>query len=225
MPKSLAYINVKGEKRAIRWSNCLRIYRRELIAENIRYNPAIRRCEDLVLTYEATLNAKVLVYLGDQYLYHNRVVPNSKSRRYTIDAWTAFKSLILHLYEDTEQLNTPAMMTQMHLRAFFSVVECLENELKFYSKDRNNAIKQIRRIMEDEINEMYYNQIPIEKMNKQYQTYYRLIHQKKVFALVVYETQRKYMKRIEQQIIKPIIYLISEGKYTKNLYKKVRKYI
>lgn len=225
LPKSLAYISNKGEKRAIRWSNCLRLYRKELLMGNIRYNQEVRRCEDLVLNYEATLKANSLVYLGEQYLYHNRIVPNSKSRRYTVDAWQSFKNLISHLYEDTEQYGTEKMMEQMHLRAFFSVTDCLENELKFYRQNKKNAMKQIRYIMEDEINEKYCGMIPIQKMNKKYQTYYKLIQQKRPRALIFYEVKRQWTEKIEKRFVNPIIHIISEGKLTKGLYKKIRQYI
>lgn len=222
LTKTLAYINEKGERRAIRWSNCLRLYKRDLISTSLSYNPEIRRCEDLVLTYEAILKANSFVYLGDQYLYHNRVVQNSKSRRYTPDAWRAFKSLIEHLYGITEKLESPEMMEQMHLRAFFSVIDCLENELKFYKQNRKNAVAQIRRIMSDEINGRYFSNIPIEKMNRKYQVYYWLIHARRPLSMVLYEQNRRFTDKIVKKLIKPIIHLVSESKYTKGLYKLIR---
>lgn len=222
LPKSLAYITENGEKRAIRWSNCLRLYKRELIQSGISYNPEVRRCEDLVLTYEATLKANAMVYLGDQYLYHNRVVLNSKSRRYTPDAWRAFKSLILHLYELTEPLDSEIMLNQMHLRAFFSVVDCLENELKFYKQDKKRAIKQISLIMDDEINSCYYGNIPIEKMAKRYRAYYELIHRKKPRTIILYEVRRKFTEKADKKIIKPLLHWLTEGEFTGKLYKKIR---
>lgn len=222
LPKSLAYVSKNGERRAIRWSNCLRLYRSELIQSGISYNPEVRRCEDLVLTYEATIKANVLVYLGDQYLYHNRVVLNSKSRRYTQDAWKAFKSLIVHLYGITEKLDSEIMLHQMHLRAFFSVIDCLENELKFYKQNKKRAINQISLIMEDEINEHYYGQIPIKKMDKRYRVYYKLIHQKKPRTIILYEIQRKWAEKLDNQIIKPMLHWLTEGKITGKLYKKIR---
>ena len=222
LTKTLAYISETGERRAIRWSNCLRIYKKELISETISYNPEIRRCEDLVLTYEATIKANSFVYLGDQYLYHNRVVQNSKSRRYIPDAWRAFRSLIEHLYDITEKLDSAVMIDQMHLRAFFSTIDCLENELKYYKQNKKNAVEQIRRIMSDEINDRYYDHISIKKMSKRYQVYYRLIHAQRVRALLLYERDRRLTENIMRTIIKPIINFITESKYLGSVYKKLR---
>lgn len=223
LPKTLAYVADNGEKRAIRWSNCLRLYRSELIKSGISYNPEVRRCEDLVLTYEATLKANVMVYLGDRYLYHNRVVLNSKSRRYTPDAWKAFKSLILHLYGITEALESDAMLRQMHLRAFFSIVDCLENELKFYKQNKKRALQQIALIMNDEINERYYGNIPIEKMLKRYRVYYRLIHSKRPKAIILYEADRRFAEKVKIKLIRPILHWLTESRIVGKLYKKIRK--
>ncbi len=221
--KSLAYVTDNGERRAIRWSNCLRLYRAELLKSGISYNPEVRRCEDLVLNYEATLKANVMVYLGEHYLYHNRVVLNSKSRRYTPDAWKSFKSLILHLYGITETLESEAMLSQMHLRAFFSVVDCLENEFKFYKQDKKRAIQQISLIMNDSVNERYYGNIPIEKMVKRYRVYYKLIHKKRPRAIILFEADRRFVEKVEKKLIKPLLHWVTEGRITGKLYKKIRK--
>lgn len=222
LPRSLAYINEKGDKRAIRWCNWLRIFKRELLT-GISHNPEIRRCEDLILTYEATIKAQTYVYLGNKYLYHNRIVFNSKSRRYTPNAWQAFRALILHLYKDTEKLNNPTMMDQMHLRAFFSVTDCLDNELKFYKNNKQEALRQIKIVMNDEICDRYYEKIPIERMSEWYQKVYQLIHKKDPMKLVRYNSYYIRKKTIEKNIIKPIVGFVSENKVTGRLYKKLRK--
>lgn len=222
LTKTLAYISDKGERRAIRWCNWLRIFKRDLMLGSLSYNPEIRRCEDLVMTYEATLKANSFVYLGDQYLYHNRVVQNSKSRRYTPDAWRAFKSLIEHLYGITEKLESPVMLEQMHLRAFFSTIDCLENEIKFYKQNKKDAIEQINRIMSDEIIDRYISCIPIEKMSKRYLVYHRLIRKKKPLALIWYERDRVFTEKVIKKKIRQFINFVSESKYTKNLYKLLR---
>lgn len=222
LPKSLAYITEKGEKRAIRWSNCLRLFRRTLLLD-IRFNPEIRRCEDLILTYEATIKAQTFVYLGDEYLYHNRIVQNSKSRRYTPNAWEAFRALILHLYEDTEKINNSIMMSQMHLRAFFSVTDCLDNELKFYKTNKKEALKQIQAVMSDNICERYYGNIPVEQMNEWYQKVYQLIHQKNASELIRFYYYYRRKKAVDNKVIKPFVGFVSENKVTGSLYKKIRK--
>ena len=53
LPLSLAYIGKNGTKRAISWSNCRRIYRRQLLNDfNFTFDKRFRRSQDLQLTYD-----------------------------------------------------------------------------------------------------------------------------------------------------------------------------
>ena len=131
LSKTLAYVGSNGEKRAIRWSNCLRIYKLSALkSAGISFGRGFRRSQDLQLTYEATLVAQNYYYLGDDYLYHNRVVGDSLSRGYTKNMWNLYVPLIERLYKDTEEFTELDLMNQMHLSAFFFVTDCIENEFK-----------------------------------------------------------------------------------------------
>ena len=111
----------------------------------------------------------------------------------------------------------------MHLRAFFSTVDCLENEWKFYKQNKKRALQQIALIMNDEINERYYKKIPIEKMAKKYRVYYKLIHQKRPKALILYEADRKFSEKLKKKFVNPILNWLTESRFIGKLYKKIRK--
>lgn len=124
LPRSLAYIGKKGEKRAIGWSNCRRIYRKKLLEENnIAFDRRFRRSQDLQLTFESILCAKSFYHMGDDYFYHAQPVADSLARGYTKNMWNLYIPLIERLYKDTENFKELDLMDQMHLRAFFFVTD------------------------------------------------------------------------------------------------------
>lgn len=224
LPKTLAYISKQGGKRAIRWSNCLRIYRMEHLKENkVCFDRRLRRSQDLQFTYDATLCAKNYYYLGEEYLYHNRVVEDSLSRGYTKNMWMLYKMLIERLYESTEKFEEMDLMDQMHLRAFFFVTDCIENELKpLCPNDMETKIKLIEEIMNDSICERFIGKISIEKFNPLYKEYYKLICKKD--AKGIFNATIKYKRRenFKKKYWKPFVHFVTEGKLTGSLYKAIR---
>ena len=199
LPRTLAYVGKDGGKRAIRWSNCLRIYRTEFLRQNgIAFDRGLRRSQDLQLTYLSMLKAKNFYYLGDDYLYHNRVVKNYLSRGYTKNMWPLYVKLINHLYDYTEEHDAAELqpkkrlMEQMHLRAFFFADACVENELvKGAHLSRKEKLAKLEEIINDPICERYYGHIPAEtlkKLNPQLRGTYRLIHKKNAQGLMVFTT-------------------------------------
>lgn len=224
LPKSLAYISKDGGKRSIRWSNCLRLYKSKTIKENrIVFDRRFRRSQDLPFTYEMTLVSNNFYYLGNSYFYHNRVVGDSLSRGYTKNMWNLYVPLIERLYKDTEEFTELDLMPQMHLRAFFFVTDCIENELKSTcSNDMSTRIRIIKEIMNHPICDRYYGQIPIEKMNPLYQKYYKLINDKN--AKGIFTATRKYKNKLKRKkkLIDPAITFFTENKVTGTVYKKLR---
>lgn len=225
LPKALAYISKDGGKRSIRWSNCLRIYRKQAIEENsIKFDRRFRRSQDLQFTYETTLVAKNYYYLGDDYLLHNRVVSDSLSRGYTKNMWNLYVPLIERLYKDTEEFTELDLMPQMHLRAFFFVTDCIENELKpTCPNDTDTRIRLIQEIMNHPICDRYYGHIPIEKMNPLYQQYYRLIHTKNAKGIL--SATKKYQNKLKRKkkYIDPAKNFLSENKFIASIYRIINK--
>lgn len=224
LPRTLAYIDKHGQKRATRWCNWLRIYKRSCMLENnVKFDRRFRRSQDLQFTYEMTLCAQNYYYLGDDYLYHNRVVGDSLSRGYTKNMWNLYVPLIERLYKDTEEFKEMDLMPQMHLRAFFFVTDCIENEMKpLCPNDTETKIKLISEIMNHPICDRYYGRIEIEKMNPLYQEYYKLIAQKKAKEILTVTEKFKRKAERKRKYWNPMIHFITESKLTGWAYKAVR---
>lgn len=225
LPRTLAYIDKNGRKRSIRWCNWLRIYKMKHLEDNdICFDRRLRRSQDLQLTYEATLYAQNYYYLGEDYLYHNRVVEDSLSRGYTKNMWPLYTYLINILYRDTEEFKEMDLMSQMHLRAFFFVTDCIENELKpLCPNDMETRIRLIQEIMNDSICERFIGKIPVEKLNSLYQDYYKLIVKKD--AKGIFKVTSKYRRRemIKKKYWKPFVHFVTESKLTGGFYKLIRQ--
>lgn len=224
LPKTLAYVSREGGKRAIRWSNCLRIYKMSCVNENnIKFDRRFRRSQDLQFTYEVTQKAQNFYYLGDDYFYHNRVVGDSLSRGYTKNMWNLYVPLIERLYKDTEEFTELDLMDQMHLRAFFFVTDCIENEMKpLCPNDMQTRIKLISEIMNHPICDRYYGHIPVEKLNPLYRGYYELIAQKKADKIIPFTKKINRKKAFENKVVRPIKHFITEGPVIGSIYKSIR---
>ena len=219
LSKTLAYVGKNGSKRAIRWSNCLRIYKAETLKKNaIKFDRRLRRSQDLQLTYEATLVAQNYYYIGEP-LYHNRVVLDSLSRGYTKNMWPLYTYLIDILYKDTENFKEMDLMDQMHLRAFFFATDCIENEMKpLCPNDKKTKIRLIEEIMNDPICERFYGHIPVDKLNPLYRKYYELIHDKKAARILSFTKSYRRRQDFKKKYINPLIDFLTENP----VYKKIR---
>lgn len=219
LPKTLAFISKDGGKRAIRWSNCMRIYKKDTLNKNnIKFDRRLRRSQDLQLTYESMLVAQNFYYI-DEPFYHNRVVSDSLSRGYTKNMWPLYTYLIEILYKDTENFTEMDLMDQMHLRAFFFATDCIENEMKpLCPNDKKTKIRLIEEIMNDPICERFYGHIPVDKLNPLYRKYYELIHKKKAAKILSFT--KKYNRRqvFRKKYINPLINFLTENP----VYKKIR---
>lgn len=223
--RSLAYIDKNGSKRAIRWSNCLRIYKLQTLKENgITFGRGFRRSQDLQLTYEAMLVAQNFYYLGNEHLYHNRVVEDSLSRGYTKNMWQLYVPLIERLYRDTEAFRESDLMPQMHLRNFFFVTECIDNEFKpLCPNNREKSIELITEIINHTLCERFYDQIPLEKLNPVYKKYYQLICKKKAKKIFDYIPAYKNRLKKQKQIKQKAMDFLTESAVVGRVYKAITK--
>ena len=224
LPKTLAFIGDNGQKRSISPSNCRRIYRKKLLDDNhIRFDRRFRRSQDMMLTYEAMLHAQSFYYLGNEYLYHTRVVGDSLSRGYTRNLLKLYVPLIERLYKDTEQYPELNLMDSMHLRAFFYITDCIENEFKYdFPYDEKKRLELIDEIVNHPLCERYYGNIEIEKMAPLYQKYYELIHKKDAKGIIRYTKAYRNKQRRKAKYYSPIVDFITEGPGIGRIYKKLR---
>lgn len=228
LPRTLAYIDLNGNKRAIRWCNWLRLYKTETLQNNnIRFDRRFRRSQDLQLTYEATLVAQNYYYLGNDYLYHNRVVGDSLSRGYTKNMWPLYVPLIERLYKDTEEFKEIDLMKQMHLRAFFFVTDCIENEFKpLCANSRERKIELINEIISHPICQRFKGHIETDKLNDLFKKYYELIFDGKAEDFIDFteEYRIKQDKLRKKQAVKAkIMHFLTESAVVGKIYKAIRE--
>lgn len=175
LPRSLGAISKKGANDVIRWSNCLRIYRKKLLDDNgIKFDRRFRRSQDLQLTFESMLNADCFVYLGDDYLYHNRTRNNeqSLSRGYTKNYWELIRPLIDTLENDVKNYIHQDLSYNMALCVFFFAVTGIINESKDNGNSRSVKLEKIKQIAEDEVLRRSLPLVEYEKLNLFYRSMY-----------------------------------------------------
>ena len=227
LPRSLAYIGPGGGKRVIGWSNCRHLYKKEMLDSfGFSFDRRFRRSQDLQLTYEAVLHSERFCNLSNEYLYHVRVVENSLARGYTKNMWQLYIPLIERLYKDTSEFKELDLTAQMHLRCFFFVTDCIDNEFKpTCTNDRETKIGIISEIMEHPLAQRFYGKIDVSGMNELYRNYYDLIHEKDAEKLVDYT--EKYLKKQarEKELDKAkrsVMNFLTESAVVGTVYKKLR---
>lgn len=149
-PRLLASFDQDGRENTIRWCNWLRIYKKSLIDSNgIRFDKRFRRSQDLPFTFECTIYAKGYYYMGEEYLYHNRMNYESLSKGYTKNMWGLIKPLIQYLQTVVDKYTDYDFHEQMNKRAALFAFECCENENKPNNtrkyRERISTIKSIMR--------------------------------------------------------------------------------
>ena len=203
LPRSLSGINDKGNNSVIRWSNCLRIYRLELIKKNnIAFDRRFRRSQDLQLTFETTLCANTYVSINDEYLYHNRTLnnANSLSRGYTKNYWSLIRPLIDRLYYDVNIYIKQNLMNEMHLCAFFFAASGVKNEYENKSFPIHKRIKKIDEIVKDEVIQKAIPFIEHEKLSDYYKMIYRGLCSRNAYKIM----WMYFMFNMRKNVLKPI---------------------
>lgn len=224
LPKSLAFIDDKGGKRAISWTNCRRIYRKKMIDDNnIRFGRKFRRSQDLPFTYECMLCAQNFYYFGENSFYHSRPVGTSLSRGYTKNMWQLYIPLIERLYKDTQDFKEIDLNNQMHLRAFFSVTDAIDNEFKPTCKNSfGTKVKIIKEIISHPICDRFKGHIPVDKLNNLLKHEYKYILSKSPVKLLMYRKYYKFKVFVTEKVLKPVVRKIVAGKVTGKIYKTLR---
>lgn len=203
LPLSLGGISKKGANGVIRWSNCLRIYRKKLLDDNnIKFDRRFRRSQDLQLTFEAMLYADCFVYLGDDYLYHNRTQNNAQSlsRGYTKNYWKLIRPLIDVLENDVENYKHQDLSYNMALCVFFFAVTGIVNESKDNGNSRRVKLEKIKQIADDEALRKSLPLVEYEKLNSFYRSMYLALKDAKPANILKKYNENEHMtvkKRIK----------------------------
>ncbi len=218
LPRTLAGLSSKGSNSVIRWSNCLRIYRRSLILENnISFGRTFRRSQDLQLTFETTLVANKYVSICDEYLYHNRSADNSDSlsRGYTENYWKLIRPLIDKLYEDVDGYHKQDLKKQMDLCTFFFGVNAIKNEYEKSTYPFFTKTKKINEVINDSVLQKSLNSIESSKLNSYYSMIFKALKSQKTIGVFYHYCRFNFICKI----YKPLARKLINGKITGVLFK------
>ena len=187
-PNMMPRVMPKGNFRFIRWSNCLRIYKKSIIDEHqIRSCENVSNCEDLGFNTEITLHANSYYYL-DESLYHNRPNPTSQSRNYVRNMWERTKKLILDMRRYIYPYEQYELKPQLDVCTFYFFTMIIRNEMR--EKDYKERSGRIQRMLDDEICKDVMPRISSEGMNREYRGLYD--------AVLTYDARKvvRYMNRL-----------------------------
>lgn len=171
-PILISNLDETSSKSTLRGCVWLRIFKKELLNRNgIKFEEGLIYNEDGLFCIEATLVCQRYVYLGDSYLYHNRYVPTSLTKRYVKDLWFKQRKMIHMLYETTKGCKYDFTL-QINKKAMEIAIYCVENICK---KDSGKSLKEkisaIRDIITSEEISGAVNLIPkdrLKRINKLY---------------------------------------------------------
>lgn len=154
-------------KVTLRGSTCLRIFRRELLEkQKIRFNEGLVYNEDGLFCIQATVAARCYVYIGDDYLYHNRYTQGSLTKRYIPNLWNRQKVMYEILYK-TVKGSTYDFSTQIDKKLLDIAIYCIENECKADTDASAGETKQrIGIIIKDEHLQKAITNIPLKQLKR-----------------------------------------------------------
>ena len=198
-PRLLANFDENKNECTIRWCNWLRIYRRSLIEQyNITFDSRFRRCQDLPFTFECTIHANSYYYLGERYLYHNRMNFESLSKGYTKNMWGLLKPWVEYLKKVVDNYQEYDFSEQMRLRAALTAFECADNETKPNNvRKLRERLAMIRQIMKESKNICNWSQLDVSRMGRMYKLYVLCFRLRMPLALYLL-SKKRYAARTKQ---------------------------
>lgn len=198
-PRLLASFDQNKNESTLRWCNWLRIYKKSLIDENnIRFDKRFRRCQDLPFTFECTIHSKSYYYLGDRYLYHNRMNFESLSKGYTKNMWGLLKPWLEYLAKVVNGYKDYDFTSQMKLRSVLTAFECADNETKPNNvRSLRQRIKEIKAIMRESRAFVDWKNVDTSVMGRIYKLY-TICFRFKMARLFYMLSKKRYRARNQQ---------------------------
>ncbi len=198
-PRLLGSFDSAKQVDVLRWCNWLRLYKKELIDKyDITFDKRFRRCQDLPFTFECTIRANRYYYLGEDYLYHNRMNYESLSKGYTKNMWGLIKPLIAYLWNVVDNYKEYDFNGQMKLRSALFAFDCVDNELKpNNTRSFGEQLSTIRSIMKDKDVIEWLKDLNMPNMNKMTKIYIFCFKYK--LAVILYCVSRyRYRSRFKE---------------------------
>lgn len=215
LPQTLIRVDENGNRRNIRWSNCLRIYRRSTIEENnIKFDRRFRRCQDLPFTLDVMLHSKNFYYL-DEFLYHNRQDAGSLSRGYTKNMWELMKPLIRHIDQSVKDYHEVDFSQFADSTAFFLTLDCILNEFKDDAPGYREKMMHIRSIIDDQLCVEILNRFNGAMLNSAYRKIFYVNMKKQKTGKLIFDYY--YYRSSIKKKVAPLMNLLTENAVYKTL--------
>lgn len=124
----------------------LHLYKKEIIEKNhIRFNTALRRCEDRLFTLTTVLYANKMVFVKD-ILYHYEVFDDSLSNKYDSERWQQeliYLSALQTEYKKCKSAEfSEAADKRIETEYLLRAVTSVNNE--FFSRNKNSFLKKYK---------------------------------------------------------------------------------
>ena len=191
-PDMMPHVMPKGNFRSIRWSNCLRIYKKSIIDQyHIRSCENVSNCEDLGFNTEITLHANSYYYL-DKCLYHNRPNPSSQSRNYVKNMWPRFCKLIADMHRYIDEYNDDQVPKLFNECIFYFSTMTVRNEMR--QKDKSTQIRIIQEMLDEDTFIDMINNVSLSKMNQEYTGLYEALKTRNANKVVKYMNKLNFKK-------------------------------
>lgn len=157
LPYLMPYFDDEGKPHYLRFSNCMKIYKRSFLAESgVFYHNGILIMEDVLFSFDCIDRAKSFYY-SDKELYHITVNPNSLSRTPYNKNKTQSMLLISRYIRDYQYRDSGYDYGNSIYSAILYFLEAgLANEMNAPSFSR--CFKGVRKIITSEICEWYNKQ-------------------------------------------------------------------
>lgn len=145
-PRLICSLKERSGEVTLRGSACIKLFRRALLeAHSIQFHEDLVYNEDGVFCIEATVHANCYVYLGDDYLYHNRVTPGSLTKRYVPNLWNRQSIITDYLTAAVSNIEYD-FSYQIAQKLFEVAIYCVENECK--ADNPNSETEAKRKVKE-----------------------------------------------------------------------------
>ena len=180
-PLLISNVNEKNGKSLLRGSVCLRIFRKSMIERsNTSFPDGLIYNEDVLFCISATMASEKYVYLGNDYLYHNRYVPDSVTKRHIPNLWEK-QRIIFDLLNEIVKKSSFDFDDQINKKLFDVSIYCIENACR--SKDAAEIKKEILTVCSDKQLRSVLKKLDFGKMKKLKKAYYFGIKTKNPFLL------------------------------------------
>lgn len=218
-PYTLPFVTNKGNFRSIRWSNGMRIFKKELIDKNhIRSYECSKIAEDLSFTLECTINANSFYYYDKVSFYHQRARSDSITKVYHNNFWDSMSSLIKHFKFIINKYECMKIEPFVSNAMFYFVTTVMWNEKKVTNLfERSNKIK---RILNDPLCKEIIDGVNSNGMNKEYISWYNLIKKQNTRGIIWFMWKTNFKKRT----FSPVLNKALLNPTIQKMYFKVRGY-